>query len=518
MATMERPPRDGGDFGTNPVREMLKIALPSVLTMTSYTVMQFIDALMVSRIQPADPVYVAAQGNGGIAIWLVVATVMGMLTVINTYVAQHLGAGRPERGSAYAWAAIWMSLVFALLIIPYAGVLPAVFRAQDHAGALLELETEYARIMALGAFMLTASRGLQHYFYGMHRPQIVMVAAFAGNVCNVFVNWVLIFGNLGAPELGLAGAAWGTVAGVTVELLIPMVMFLGPGMHRAYQTRHFWRPSWRPVKDIVRLGWPGAAMFANEMICWTYLMTFLGPAGGRAAAAARGLGPEDIARAGEIANSAGWAALRYMHMSFMPAVGVSIAVTALVGRSMGMKRPDLAAARARLGLKIAMWYMGLCAVIFLVFRAELIAVFAPGNMDEPTRNQLIAVGAKIMIAAAVFQLFDAIAITISGALRGAGDTIWPGVATVVLSWVCIVGGGHLMIALFPGLGEMGPWIAASAYIMLLGVALLWRYARGPWRGIDLVGRSEVAAGEAADAEGPGAETRTSAALSEVPGG
>ncbi len=497
MTTSSQQPSSGEAFGASPVREMLNIALPSVLTMTSYTVMQFIDALMVSRITPADPVYVAAQGNGGMAIWLVVSTVMGMMMVINAYVSQHLGAGRPERGSAYAWAAIWMSVGFGALILPYAALLPAIFEAQAHTGQLLELELEYARILAIGAFLLTASRGLQHYFYGMHRPRIVMAAAFAGNIVNVVVNWLLIFGMFGLPAMGVAGAAWGTIAGVAVELVIPIVIFLGPKMNAAYQTRRHWRPSWRPMKDIVRLGWPGAAMFANEMLCWTYLMVYLTPAGARAEARWQQLSEADIARAGEIGNAAGWAALRYMHMSFMPAMGLSIAVTALVGRCMGMRRPDLAAARTWLGLKIAMVYMGVCALAFLAFRFELIAVFAPESMDDESREALVNVGARIMIAAAIFQVFDAVAITISGALRGAGDTVWPGVATVVLSWVCIIGGGFLMIELFPSLGVLGPWIAVSAYIGCLGAALLWRYLAGPWRNIDLVALSAVTASETA---------------------
>lgn len=99
-----------------------------------------------------------------------------------------------------------------------------------------------------------------------------------------------------------------------------------------------------------------------------------------------------------------------------------------------------------------------------------------------------------MIAAAVFQLFDAIAITMSGALRGAGDTVWPGVVTIVLSWVCIVGGGHLAIALVPHWGSMGPWVGASAYIILLGVFLLARFLAGNWKRIDLLSRS-ASAGE-----------------------
>lgn len=485
-----------------PFRELLTIALPSVLTMTSYTVMQFVDAIMVSRITPPDPVYVAAQGNGGMAVWLVVCTALGVLQVVNTYVSQNLGAGRPQRGSAYAWAAIWISLAFAILVIPCILALPSIFAWQGHAGSLLRFETQYASVMGAGAFMLTASRGLQHYFYGMHRPRIVLVAALAGNSTNIFFNWLLIYGNLGAPALGVAGAAWGTVAGVTVELAIPLVLFLGPAWNARYATRAPWKPSWAPMRDLFKTGWPGALMFANEMVCWWYLMSYLTPAGARAQAQRLGQGADAIATAGDVANAAGWAALRYMHMSFMPAVGMSIAVTALVGRCMGMARPDLAARRAWLGLKIAIGYMGACALAFILFREQLIDVFLPADTPLEKRELMIAAGAQILIAAAVFQIFDATAITISGALRGAGDTVWPGVVTVICSWVCIVAGGHAMIALFPTLGALGPWVAASLYIMVLGVLLLIRFIRGRWKSINLLTASAMAAV---------AESRTSSA-------
>lgn len=479
-------PAEEVDLAASPIREMLRIALPSVITMTSYTIMQWVDALMVSRITPADPVYLAAQGNGGIAIWLLVSVALGLFTVVNTFVSQNLGAGSPKRGTQYAWATLWMSGGFALLMVPYAFVLPAIFRSMGHEGQLLTLETQYAQIMCIGAAFTAAGRGIHHYFYGMHRPGIVMVSVIAGNIVNVVANFLLIFGLFGFPKLGLAGAAIGTSLGTMVEFALPLAVFLGRKYHLELSTRTQWRISLAPVRDIVRIGWPGALMFLNEMLCWSYLMIFLCGAGGKAQARLRELPPEAIERAGEAANAAGWIALRYMHASFMPAVGLSIAVTAMVGKAIGMGRPDIASARAWLGLKIGLVYMGLCAVAFVLFGPELIGIFVPHEMTPEDRAEVIRVGAMIMIAGAVFQVFDACAIIMSAALRGAGDTVWPGIITLILSWVCIVGGGHLLIEMAPQFGAVGPWIAASAYIVLLGIFMVWRFAAGNWRSIELV--------------------------------
>ena len=488
-------PTLAGDPVRHPLIEMLIIGAPTVVTMTSYTVMQFIDGMMVSRIQPADPVYVAAQGNGGIVVWIAMATMLGLLSIVNSFVSQNLGAGTPERGSAYAWSGLWLSALASILFIPYALALGPIFNAFHDNEQLVGLETAYAHILIAGAFLTLGGRGLANYFFGMHKPGIVMVAVLTGNLINVAANAVLIFGADGPPEgtplagvfqsvatalgiegMGVRGAALGTVIGTAFELTIPLLLFLGPRWNRKYQTRAAWRPSGRAIKDLLRVGWPAGLMMGNELICWGYLMGVLLPMGGKAA------GDDPV-----VHNTAGWIALRYMHVAFMPAIGLSIAVSAMVGKAMGMRRPDLAAARAWLGLKVTLGYMGLCALAFIVFREDMIELFVPKDMGEDERTAVLRVGASVMIAAAVFQLFDAMAIVMSASLRGAGDTVWPGIVTMALSWLLIVGGGRMMIELAPGLGSIGPWIGAAAYIIALGLAMLWRFLGGRWRTLSLTG-------------------------------
>jgi MATE family multidrug resistance protein len=491
-------PAPAGERPRHPLVEMLLIAAPTVVTMTSYTVMQFIDAYMVSRAGERGDVYLTAQGNGGMTVWLTMSVVLGLVGVINTYVSQNIGAGRPERTAAYAWAGLWIAAAMAVLMVPYALAIPAIYRALGHDEGLIPLETSYARILCYGAFFTLASRALSHFFYGIHRPLIIMVCALGANFLNIFLNAVLIFGRDGLPEgfplagvlapaerlaraldiapMGVTGAALGTVIGTSVELIVPLAVFLSARYHRVYATRRGWRPSWPPVRDVLKLGWPAGLMFGNEMICWGYLMAGLLPKGGQAA------GEDPV-----LHNTAGWIALRYMHLSFMPAVGMSIAVTAIVGKCMGMGRPDLAARRAWLGVSITVGYMALCALAFVALREPMVRVFIDTQaLDEARVADLVRIGTAVMIAAAVFQIFDALGITLSGALRGAGDTIWPGVVTVVFAWALLIGLGHAMIWVAPGLGSIGPWIAASAYIIALGLALLGRFVRGRWKSIRLV--------------------------------
>lgn len=462
--------------GKSPLVEMLTIAAPTIATMATYTVMQFIDGLMVTRIDPPSPVYIAAQGNGGMMCWIPMSFTIGVVGVINTYVAQHLGRGEPEKGARYGWVGVWLSCMLwlpMLAMIPFVPLVSAGFLG--HEGELLALETRYAQICMAGAIFTMIGRGVAQFFFGLHKAKVPLIAACVAVSVNIVANYVLIFGHLGLPALGVTGAAIGTVIGGACEMLVLLAIFLSPGYSAKYRTRHAWRPSLKPIRDVVKLGWPAGAMIINEMICWGYLMTGLLPKAGEAAG-----------ESGELHNAVGWIALRYMHVAFMPAVGMSIALTAIVGRCMGMGRPDLAAKRTWLGLSLTVAYMGTCALLMVVFRDQAVGQFIDDETDAATMARMIELGAVVMIIASVFQVFDAMGMAMSGALRGAGDTVWPGLASVIAAWVVLIGGSFLLIEIAPNLGSIGPWIAAAGYIIVLGIALMARFLGGKWRTMEVI--------------------------------
>jgi MATE family multidrug resistance protein len=164
-----------------------------------------------------------------------------------------------------------------------------------------------------------------------------------------------------------------------------------------------------------------------------------------------------------------------------------VAATSLVGRYIGAGHPDTAAARARLTLSMAVAYMTVCGLAFVIFRRPLVAAFVGGPELTPAiEAEIIAIGARLMICAAVFQTVDALGIVYTGALRGAGDTIWPGVMTMIYSWLFIVAGGATLVALAPGLESVGPWIGASVYIIVYGITMALRFEGGSWRSIQLL--------------------------------
>jgi len=467
------------------ISEVWAQAWPTVITMLSYTLMQFVDSLMVSVLGPLE---VAAQGNGGSWTWVPISFAFGALTLVNTLVAQRVGAGRARDAARFGWAGLWIALGYwAFLLVPYAFVIEELFVAMGHEPRLVELETQYAQILLGAGIFTVGAKAVSNWFFGLQRPKVVTAAAIAGNLANLLGNYAFIYGERGLPELGLpgipgipalgvAGAAVGTAIGSAVEAMVPLGVFLSRRIDREIGVRAAWRPDLPAIREVLRLGWPAGLQFGNEMACWAIFMTVL----------AGGFGSEHM--------TAGWAVMRFVHMSFMPAVGLSTSATSLVGKHVGEGDPARAARSAHAAVAMALVWMGACGVAFVLFRNELPGVFVDADTPPDLAARIREIGAGMFLCAAVFQLLDAIGIVYMGALRGAGDTLVPGIATVVLSWLVIVGGGFAMTRLAPGLESVGPWIAATAYILILGVFLAARFERGGWRRIRLLGGAESATG------------------------
>lgn len=466
----------------SPLRELLAVAGPAVVTMISPAIMQFTDAIMVARLGPTA---VAAQGNGAMATFIVMAVIAGLLSVVNTFAAQNFGAKRYERCGRYGWTAFWLSLWFAILAAPLAFVVEDFFRlighgkGSDAARDLLRMETQYAAILlAFAVFPSSVARGLGQFFYGIHRPNVVMVSTIVANLVNILASYLLIFGVAGLPALGVAGAAIGTVIGHVVEMLIPFALFLSREFDAKYATRVTWRPAWEPLRETLKLGWPAALHFGNEVACWGLFMAWVVPAAV----------DEEHAPA---AIAASYIALNWLKLGFLPVVGLSFGVTAVVGAQIGKGNPDAASHRAMLGLRIGMLYMVVLGVAMLALRVPMAQIFVDKDAalaDPDLAAKTLAAGAKIIALMAIFQAFDALGIVMGGALRGAGDTTWPGLVVVGTAWGILIGGGFLAGRLAPSLGSVGPWIAAGAFLGISGLALFWRFKAGKWRTFDILHR------------------------------
>lgn len=424
--------------------------------MASYTVMQFADTLQLA-IGVGDAAATAA-GMAGFMVFAAMSLAWGALLVVNTLVSQSVGAGNRGAAGGYLWQGIWFALLTGLLLQPTRLVSGHILGAFGHSTEVVALGKQYYDIEIAWAPMRLAGLAAGQFLLAIGRPRITLFAAVLAASLDVLMNFVFITGRWGFPRLGVAGAAWSTNAAVTLELSIAAGYIASRAIRTPFETGR-WRPHRASLWQLVKIGVPGGFQTLAEVVAWLLFCVWV------------------MNRFGQAAVTANNYMMQYMKVSFMPAFGLSAAVTALVGRYMGMGRLDLARHRAHLGFKLTAAYMLLCGTVFFIGRNLLIGLFS----DDP---HVIRVGGVLLTFAAIYQLFDGLYIIYIGALRGVGDTFWPATVTAILCWSLVVVGGASIGYFAPQWGPTGPWAAASLYGAILGVYLCLRFTRGEWKAID----------------------------------
>ena len=442
--------------GRSPLGELMYLALPTVAQMASYTVMQFADTLQLAF--GAGDAAATAAGMAGFLVFCAMSLAFGALLVVNTLVSQAVGAGNPSAGGRYLWQGVWFAIFMGLILLPTRAVSAQVFEVFGHSPEIVAFAKQYYDIEIAWAPVRLAGIAVGQFLLAIGRPRVTLVAAVCAASVDVLMNYVVITGRWGFPRMGVAGAAWSTNVATSLELSIMAAACSVRGIRTVYHTGN-WRLHGPSIKQLAAIGIPGGVQTLAEVVAWFLFCAGVMNAFGQAAVTANNY------------------MMQYMKLSFMPAFGFSGAVTALVGRYMGMGRLDLARHRAHLGFKVTATYMIACGVLFLVGRNQLLGLFS----DDP---DVIRVGAILLTFAAVYQLFDGLYIIYIGALRGAGDTFWPATITATLCWVIVVGGGASVGWFFPQWGPTGPWVFASLYGLILGLYLFLRFSRGEWKAID----------------------------------
>jgi multidrug resistance protein, MATE family len=453
MTDLDRPRR--------PIVELLSLALPTVAQMASYTFMQFIDMWILSRLGPD---IATAASNSGILVFSTIALGMGVLILVNTLVSQSYGRKDFHECGRYLWQGIWIGLIYGLALMSLGRLGLPIFRAFGHPPDQVAMENTYWRIVFLAAAVKLVSTAAGQFLLGIDRPRAVLAAALVGVSINAVAAWAFVLGHLGFQSWGIAGAAWAQNLGVTCELLtLLFFVFRSPRQFGAFDIS----PRLSSLKTLIHVGAPSGLQWFSDLLAWgIFCNGVIGV-----------LGPAAMA-----ANSF---MLRYLVVSFMPAIGISTAVTALVGRYIGRNQPEVAARRAHLGFFITLIYVALCGIVFITQRGPLIRLFAP---HDP---QVIRIGGLYLIYAAIYELFDAMYIVYSGALRGAGDTLVPAIVMTTLCWVISILGGWIVARWVPSWGYGGPWIMGCLYGASVGLFMVHRFLGGRWKQIRLGSASNV---------------------------
>jgi MATE family multidrug resistance protein len=448
------------------LKYMLKLSAPMVISTISFTVMQFVDRFMVSRLGTNE---LAAVLPAGFVSFIPGAFAIGVGTAVTTFVSQCLGRGERRDCSNYCWQAIYVGLVYFVFVIAvFWPTAPFIFRMMGHEQAVAELEVIYLRIMLYSEFLAVFVWASSQFFIGIHRPIITMWAALCAQVVNVAANYVLIFGKFGFPALGIAGAAWGTFIGIAIGAVIRMAVFLGGDVNSEFKSRQVARLDFGRILDLLKVGVPaGFELMLNVALWGTVLFWLVG-----------GFGKEAMAATSAV--------LACTNVSVMPIVGLKIALSAAAGKVIGEGRKDAAVKQTQVCLRLSLVYVGLIGVCFFVFRDAIMTFWS-------SDDKVIETGAEILILAVVYQIFQVVRTVYSGSLRGAGDTLWPAAASALAAVVILGLGGKFVVEFLPFLGVFGPWVAATVSIIAVALANRWRFKSNSWKRIDLFKRRVVTA-------------------------
>jgi MATE family multidrug resistance protein len=248
-----------------------------------------------------------------------------------------------------------------------------------------------------------------------------------------------------------------------------------PQRHLTYHTLATWKLDWKKFKRLMWFGLPSGFQHVADILAFSIFTIFL---------IGRTFDENGVMTFDPSQQAAHNLAIRYLHLGFMPTIGLGVALSSIVGKCLGENNIPLAKRNARVASQIALIYMGIIGSIYLLAARPMAEIFT----HDPV---VIGWSVKLLMICAIFQLFDALGITFSFALRGAGDTHGPAVIMAIYALVFLIGGGYWSTIQFPQAGAVAPWLAATLYISSLGVTFYIRWKRCGWEKIDLTGHETV---------------------------
>lgn len=447
--------------GPGGIREMVAIALPMAASSACETAMTFTDRLFLSRLGPEQ---MSAAMGGGLTSFLLMTFFLGLTGYTTAIVAQYLGSGRKDHCAITVTQALLIAVAAYPLILAARPLGHLFFNIMKIPAEQVGFQRQYFDVLLYGVIFGLLRNCLSCYFSGIGRTKIVMVAAFIAMLANIGANYILIFGKLGAPALGVSGAAIGTIIGSICGLLVLTAAYLASQHRREFNVAQAFRFDFAVMKKLIRYGYPAGLEFFLNLLAFNIIVFLFWGYGSGAAGAITIVFNWDMA-------------------SFVPLIGVNIGVTSLVGRYMGASSPDTAHRATLSALKIA-WTYSFCILFgFIVFPETLVGVFRPAEFSE-TFEKTFPLAVSMIRLAALYVVSDAMFLVIDGALRGAGDTFWAMFISVTFHWILVV--ILYILRNFLNAGPLLSWLALCMIFMMFSFAFFLRYRSGKWRTLRII--------------------------------
>ena len=441
------------------VRSLLSLAWPIVLTRATQAIVGFCDALMVA---PLGEAALAAVTTGAMDVLCLVMLPLGTMFIVQSFAAQLRGKGDLVAAGRYGYYGLLVAAlagVLGLVLLPLLG--PALGLI-GYEPAVREHMQDYMSVRFLSVTALIGAEGFANWYGGMGNTRIALVTSLFTTTANVALNYALIEPRFGLPGYGVTGAAWASTIATTLGFSVLLLCFLTRVGHDV--------PRGRPALQLgeltrmLRFGLPSGLNYFLEFAAFALFINVV------------------VGRLGTTTLAAFNIVFQLNMLSFMPAFGVASAGAILVGEAIGSGRSDRVGDLTGLALKIAAGWMVLTGLCYIVMPGPFIGLFAGSNAST---DKLLEVGAFMLAMSGIWQLFDAIAMTITESLRAAGDTAWPMAARIFLAWFVFTPGAWISVLVLDG-GPTAVMLSVIVYLALLAALLVYRFRSGAWRRISLL--------------------------------
>ncbi|QDV52494.1 MATE family efflux transporter [Gimesia fumaroli] len=439
------------------LRELANVAIPLVLSCGSLSIMHVVDRIFLTW-WSTDAV--AAALPAGMIQWAAMSIAMGMATYVNTFVSQYEGAGQKGRVSESVWQGLYLALIWGgilLLGVPLAGTF---FHWIDHAPEVQALEVDYFSILCLGSGPALISTVLSCFYTGRGKTMVVMWVNLASVMLNMVLDYCLIFGAGPFPAMGIKGAAIATVAANVSMLVFYAFVIFAKHEAREYGLFNHYRWNRDLFLRLIRYGFPNGMLYFVDIIGFTLFIVLVG-------------------RIGKIELAATTIAFNLNSLAFVPMMGVGTAVMTLVGKRIGEGRPQLAVRTTWKAFAASAVYMLLFAAVYVGLPDLLLRPYEPEVITEDfleVRHTAVV----LLRFAALFSFFDAAVVVFGSAIRGAGDTRFCMIFSLVTGWAIMVIPTFL-IWKYADAKLFGSWTACTSYLGVLGIGYLIRFQAGHWK-------------------------------------
>jgi MATE family multidrug resistance protein len=421
---------------------MFQLAVPVVFAELGWVTMGMVDTLIVG---PLGPEAIGAVGLGTSVFMGVCIFSMGLLLGLDALVSQSFGAGRID--DCHRWL-VHGAVLAVVLSIPVTGILWLIGASLDSWGLdprVLVLTRPYLDTLAYSIPPLLLYAAFRRYLQGMGIVRPVMIALVGANIVNAVMNWLLIYGRAGFPELGVRGSAWATVFARTVMAAFLLATILYRERRSPSGVFADLALSLDRFRRLIVLGAPAATQLTLEVGVFA-----------AATALAGRLAPAALA--------AHQIAINYASLSFMVPLGIASAGAVRVGHAIGRRDVDGASRAGWTALLFAVSFMSVAAAIFLIVPRQLLQAFT-------TDTGVVDVGVRLLFVAALFQLFDGVQGVATGILRGLGDTRTAMLWNLFAHWFVGLPLGYWLCFIVP-FGVVGLWWGLSTGLVICGAALL----------------------------------------------